>query len=205
VPIVTCDAGELHRMTGTDKHQGVAALVLGSGSLSEREAHEFVTLRAAPLLLVLDGVNDPRNFGAILRSADAAGADLVVTSRNRNVGMTPVVSKVACGAAETQLRAEVGNLARFLEYLAGAGVRIVGLDGTAATSLFDIELTGPLALVLGAEAEGLRRLTREHCDVLAKLPMHGAVESLNVSVAAGICLYEAVRQRTRLAQEGTLR
>lgn len=205
VPVVTCDADELQRMTGTGKHQGVAALVRGSGTLSEREAQEFVGARTAPLLLVLDGVNDPRNFGAILRSADAAGTDLVVTSRNRNVGVTPVVSKVACGAAETQARAEVANLARFLEHLAAAGVRIVGMHGGAGTSLFDMELTGPLALVLGAEGEGLRRLTREHCHELAKLPMHGAVESLNVSVAAGICLYEAVRQRSRLAHGGALR
>lgn len=199
VSVMACPAPELERLTGTAKHQGVAALVLGPGSLTEREATEFVKGLAAPLVLALDGVQDPRNFGSLLRTADAAGVDLVVTARSRNVGVTPVVSKVASGAAEAQALAEVGNLARFLGHLAGLGLRIVGTDEGAEATLYDAELAGPLVLVMGGEGEGMRRLTRECCDLLVRLPMHGVVESLNVSVAAGICLYECVRQRSRLA------
>ncbi len=195
VPIERCPAAELHRLTGTEKHQGVAARVSGSASLSEREAHDAVLGLERPLLLVLDGIQDPRNFGALLRTADAAGVDLVVTARNRNVGITPVVSKVACGAVESQPLAEVGNLARFLEFLAGAGVHLVGTDEAAPTTIFECNLAGPVALILGAEGEGMRRLTRERCDQLVRIPMAGAVESLNVAVAAGVCLFEAARQR----------
>ncbi len=205
VPVARRAATELQRLTGTSKHQGIAADVRGPGSLTEREAYDFLQTLDAPLLLALDGVQDPRNFGAILRTADAAGVDLVVTARSRNVAVTPVVSKVASGAAEVQVLAEVGNLARFLGHVAEAGMRIVGTDGQAETSLFEADLTGPLALVMGAEGEGLRRLTREHCDVLVRLPMQGVVESLNVGVATGICLYESVRQRGRLARAGALR
>jgi 23S rRNA (guanosine2251-2'-O)-methyltransferase len=147
------------------------------------------------MLLVLDGIQDPRNFGACLRTADAAGVDLVVTARNRNVGFTPAVSKVASGAAEVQPAAQVGNLVRFLDTLKDQGLWIVGADETAVDTLFDIDLNRSVAIVLGSEGKGLRRLTRERCDMLMRLPMHGAVESLNVSVAAGICLYECLRQR----------
>jgi 23S rRNA (guanosine2251-2'-O)-methyltransferase len=205
VPVSECTAAELRSLTGSEKHQGVAADVRGPGTLTEREVLDLLVTLSAPLLLVLDGVQDPRNFGSILRTADAAGVDLVVTARNRNVAITPVVSKVASGAAEVQPVAEVANLARFLAHVADAGIRIVGTDGTAEKSLFDAELTGAIALVLGAEGEGLRRLTREHCDELVRLPMHGVVESLNVGVAAGICLYEALRQRGRLAPGQALR
>ena len=129
-----------------------------------------------------------------------------MAGRSRTVGLTPVVSKVAAGAAEAQPLAWVANLARFLRGLGDLGVRIVGTDATAARGLYELELTGPLAIVLGGEGEGLRRLTRERCDELAALPMLGSVESLNVSVAAGVCLYEAVRQREpRLASPRTLR
>ena len=204
-PVTLCPARELERLTGSTKHQGVAAAVTGTGTLSEREAQELVRSLATPLLLVLDGIQDPRNFGAILRTADAAGVDLVVTARNRNVGMTPAVSKVASGAAEAQPVAEVGNLARFLAFMAEAGVRIVGTDDAAEATLYDQDLTGPLALVMGAEGEGMRRLTREHCEVLVSLPMRGVVGSLNVAVAAGVCLFEAGRQRGRLAGAGPLR
>jgi 23S rRNA (guanosine2251-2'-O)-methyltransferase len=205
VPVTLSSALELQRLTGTAKHQGIAALVRGAGSLSEREAGEFIAGLATPLVLVLDGIQDPRNFGSLLRTADAVGVDLVVTARNRNVGITPSVSKVASGAAEAQRLAEVGNLARFLGHMAGLGVRIVGTDEAAATSLFTADLGGPLALVMGGEGGGMRRLTREHCDLLVRLPMRGVVESLNVAVAAGICLYECLRQRSRLAPHGTLR
>ena len=150
-----------------------------------------------PLILVVDSIEDPRNFGACLRTADGAGVNLVVSGRSRGVDMTPVVSKVASGAAETLPMARVANLARFLKALRDAGVWIVGTDGTADTLVYDANLTGALALVMGGEGKGMRRLTREHCDVLVRLPMQGSVSSLNVSVAAGVCLYEAVRQRGR--------
>ena len=205
VPVTPSAEAELQRLTGTAKHQGIAALVRAGGSLSEREARDVVTALEVPLLLVLDGIQDPRNFGSLLRTADAAGVDLVVTARNRNVVVTPVVTKVASGAAETQPLAEVGNLARFLEHVANAGLRIVGTDGAAELSLFDADLSEPLAIVMGGEGEGLRRLTREHCNILVRLPMRGSVESLNVAVAAGICLYECQRQRSRLAPGTRLR
>ncbi len=139
----------------------------------------------APLVLVLDGVQDPHNLGACLRTADAAGADAVVVPRDRAVGLTPVVRKVAAGAAETVAFTQVTNLARFLRALKEQGLWVVGTDGEADTLHYAADLKGPLALVLGAEGAGMRRLTREHCDLVVRLPMLGAVESLNVSVAAG--------------------
>jgi 23S rRNA (guanosine2251-2'-O)-methyltransferase len=186
---------ELLKLTGTPKHQGVAARVAVQQELDDHAALALIAGLTDPLILVLDGVEDPRNFGAILRTADAAGVDLVVTGRSRGVAVTPVVSKVASGAAETQTLARVANLARFLRALRAAGVRTVGADEAGTADIFDISLTGPLALIMGGEGKGLRRLTREHCDALARVPMRGAVESLNVSVAAGVCVYEALRQR----------
>jgi len=188
--------GHLDKLTGTVKHQGIAALVEASARLGEAEARTRIAQMEHPLILIFDGIEDPRNFGACLRSADAAGADLVVTARSRGVGMTAVVSKVAAGAAETQPVAQVGNLARFMDFLRDTGIWLVGTDGAASASLFETDLTQPTGLVLGAEGRGLRRLTRERCDTLVSLPMLGRVESLNISVAAGICLYEAVRQRS---------
>jgi len=163
--------------------------------MNEVKAREYVQKLTEPLILVLDGIEDPRNFGACLRTAEAAGVDLVVTARNRNVGFTPAVSKVASGAAELQPVAQVGNLARFIEFLKGEGIWLVGTDEDAPGTLFEADLTGPVAVVVGSEGRGLRRLTRERCDLLVRLPMLGAVESLNVSVATGICLYECLRQR----------
>jgi 23S rRNA (guanosine2251-2'-O)-methyltransferase len=148
-------------------------------------------------LLILDGVTDPHNLGACLRTADAAGVDCVVAPRDRAVGLTPVVRKVAAGAAETIPFAQVTNLARTLESLKQAGVWVVGTAGEATDELYTVDLTGPLAVVMGAEGDGMRRLTRETCDRLVRLPMAGGVESLNVSVATGVVLYEAVRQRQR--------
>ena len=148
-----------------------------------------------PLLVVLDGVQDPHNLGAVLRTADAAGARAVVIPRSRGVGLTASVRKVASGAAESLPLVQVANLARTLSRLGEAGVRRVGTDPSAATSLFDADLRGPLALVLGSEGQGLRALTARNCDLLVSLPMLGRVHSLNVSVSAGICLYEALRQR----------
>jgi 23S rRNA (guanosine2251-2'-O)-methyltransferase len=171
--------------------------------MDERHALEYLARLDCPLVLVLDSIQDPRNFGALLRTADAAGVDLVVTARSRNVGLTPVVSKVAAGAAEAQPLAEVANLARFLAKLRDAGLWIIGTDDQADRSLFAANLRVAVALVLGAEGEGLRRLTREHCHQIVALPMHGVVTSLNVAVAAGICLYECRRQRG-LAPDGRL-
>lgn len=189
-------ADEVARLGGTDRHQGVAAIVRERAPLNEAEAKDYVRALSTPLLLVLDGVQDPRNYGACLRSADAAGVDLVVTARNRNVGLTPVVSKVAAGAAGLQPIAEVANLARFMKFLAAEGIWLIGTDDAAEKSLYEVDLKPGLAIVLGAEGSGLRRLTRERCDELVSLPMRGAVESLNVSVATGVCLYECLRQRS---------
>ncbi|MEO7386931.1 MAG: 23S rRNA (guanosine(2251)-2'-O)-methyltransferase RlmB [Gammaproteobacteria bacterium] len=200
--VTSVSAQELVTLTGTTKHQGVAALAAEQGPLSEGAARDLLTRVERPLVLVLDGVQDPRNFGACLRTADAAGAHLVVVARHRNVDVTPVVSKVAAGAAEAQPIVQVSNLVRFLETLKSQGLWIVGTDDAAPASLYDVDLTTGIALVLGAEGEGLRRLTIERCDHRVKLPMHGTVSSLNVAVAAGICLYECVRQRSAATGAG---
>ncbi len=146
-------------------------------------------------LLILDTVQDPHNLGACLRTANAAGVQAVIVPKDRSVSVTEVVRTVACGAAEKTPLVRVTNLARFLEKLKKAGVWLVGTADQAEKSLYEIDLKGPIAFVLGSEGTGLRRLTAEKCDFLAKLPMAGSVESLNVSVATGVCLYEAVRQR----------
>lgn len=188
---------ELPRVVGEGQHQGVAARARDRRLPGENElALHLDALGRPPLILVLDGVTDPHNLGAVLRSADAFAVDAVVITRDRAVGLTPVVAKTACGAAETVLVFEVVNLVRALELLKEKGVWIAGaaLDAKAE-SLYDADLTGPLALVLGAEGSGMRRLTREHCDRLLMLPMAGWVDSLNVSVAAGVFLYAAARQR----------
>ncbi|MSR07969.1 MAG: 23S rRNA (guanosine(2251)-2'-O)-methyltransferase RlmB [Gammaproteobacteria bacterium] len=196
IRIAQVSADELEKLTGTPKHQGVAALATESGPLSEGAARDLLARVPRPLVLVLDGVQDPRNFGACLRTADAAGVNLVVVARHRNVDVTPVVSKVAAGAAESQALVQVSNLVRFLEALKSQGLWIVGTDDAAETSLYDVDLTTGIAMVLGAEGEGLRRLTSERCDHRVQLPMLGTVSSLNVAVATGICLYECLRQRS---------
>jgi 23S rRNA (guanosine2251-2'-O)-methyltransferase len=187
---------ELDKLAGGGVHQGIAARVRPAVPLDENGL--FARIEAAvgpPLVLVLDGVQDPHNLGACLRTADAAGVDVVVAPRDRATGLTPVVRKVAAGAAETVPFAQVTNLARLLKDLKEHGLWIVGTDGDAEQLHYEASLTGPLAIVLGAEGSGMRRLTREHCDFVVKLPMLGAVESLNVSVATGVMLYEALRQR----------
>lgn len=178
------------------RHQGVMAQVVGTTeSPTAKDVLSLIHQRENPLLLVLDGVTDPHNFGACLRSADAAGVDAVLVPKDNAASVTEVVRKVACGAAETVPIFTVVNLARTLKSLQQAGVWLVGAAGEAEQSLYQVDLAGPLAIVMGAEGRGLRRLTREHCDYLVKLPMLGQVSSLNVSVATGICLYEALRQR----------
>ena len=196
IAVETRAGAELDAMAAGGVHQGALARVEPAAPLDEDEL--LIRLDGAaepPLVLVLDGVQDPHNLGACLRTADGAGASAVVVPRDRAVGLTPVVRKVAAGAAETVPFAQVTNLARFLRALKDAGVWIAGADAEAPVLHTAADLKGPLALVLGAEGTGMRRLTREHCDLTVKLPLRGAVESLNVSVAAGILLYEALRQR----------
>ncbi len=187
---------ELDALLPGVRHQGVIGRLHPPRERNERDLEELLEgLGHPPFLLVLDGVQDPHNLGACLRTADAAGVDAVIVPKDRAVGLTATVHKVACGAAQTVPLVRVTNLARTLRYLRDAGVWLVGTAGEGTRTIHQIDLTGPLALVMGAEGKGLRRLTREHCDLLASIPMHGVVESLNVSVATGICLYEALRQR----------
>lgn len=178
-------------------HQGVAAIAeFPNSTLSEKGLFELLKgLQHPPLLLILDGVTDPHNLGACLRSADAAGVDAVIIPKDRSVGLNATVRKVACGAAETVKLASVTNLARCLEKLKEEGIWLVGAADQADSSLYDQDLAGAIALVMGSEGGGLRRLTRESCDFLVSIPMAGALSSLNVSVATGVCLYEARRQR----------
>ena len=181
-------------------HQGVVAEVSPSQVWGEAMLDELLDrTEGAPLLLVLDGVTDPHNLGACLRSADAAGALAVIVPKDKSATLTPVVRKVACGAAEVIPLVAVTNLARTLEKLQQRGLWVVGTAGEAEVSLYDQDLTGPTILIMGAEGKGMRRLTREHCDYLVKLPMAGSVSSLNVSVATGVCLFEALRQRSAKA------
>lgn len=156
------------------------------------------SLKEPPFLLILDEINDPHNLGACLRSADAAGVHAVIVPKNRSVSLTETVRRVACGAAEKVPFVQATNLARVMDKLREAGIWIVGTADEARDSLYQTSLVGPLALVMGSEGKGLRRLTREKCDFLVKIPMFGSVESLNVSVSAGICLFEALRQRKAL-------
>jgi 23S rRNA (guanosine2251-2'-O)-methyltransferase len=179
-------------------HQGVVAPVTPSQMWSEEMLDNLLDKLEGPaLLLVLDGVTDPHNLGACLRSADAAGAHAVVIPRDRSASLSPTVRKVACGAAETVPLVAVTNLARTLKQLQQRGLWIVGTAGEAEQLIYQVDFKVPSVIVMGAEGSGMRRLTREHCDYLAKLPMAGSVSSLNVSVASGICLFEAVRQRTQ--------
>lgn len=192
VRVVTSD--ELDKAAESPRHQGVVALV--DAVLSVHSVEEVVAAADEPaLLLILDGVQDPHNLGACLRVADALGAHAVIAPKDRSVGLTPTVEKVACGAAQTVPYVVVTNLTRELKAMNALGIWTIGASQEAGTPLAECELTRPVALVLGAEGEGMRRLTRDTCDQLAAIPMVGTVESLNVSVAAGICLYEARRQR----------
>ena len=197
VPVQYVNRRALDRLTGTTAHQGVAL----KQKVTERASPDLADVLSGivnsnPLLLVLDGVQDPHNLGACLRSADAAGAHGVVIPKDRAVQVNATVRKVASGAAEHIPVTPVVNLARSLTVMRDAGIWVYGMADHAATSLFDVDLTVPVAIVLGAEGKGLRKNTREHCDQLLKIPMLGKVESLNVSVAAGVCLFEVVRQRS---------
>ena len=198
--LIDSDDDRLQKICGTHRHQGVVARVEAvqqSHSLDDT----LDGVSGDPLLLVLDGITDPHNLGACLRVADGAGAHAVIAPKDHAVGVNATVAKVASGAAESVPYFMVTNLARTLNELKERGIRVIGTSDDAEKSLYDIDLSGPVALVLGAEGSGMRQLTSRTCDELVSLPMRGAVESLNVSVASGVCLYEALRQREK-AQPG---
>jgi 23S rRNA (guanosine2251-2'-O)-methyltransferase len=195
VRVMHADARRLHGLAGEVPHQGVVAVCEAPLALQRTLDEVLADVDASTLLLLLDGVTDPRNLGACLRSANAAGARAVIVPRDRSASMTPVVAKAAAGAADSTPLVTVTNLARAMEEIKAAGIWIAGAAGEADRLLYDLDLTGPIAWVLGAEGEGMRRLTRDKCDWLARIPLAGQVESLNVSVATGICLFETVRQR----------
>jgi len=192
--LIDSSDAQLTQLAGTARHQGVVARVT---ALVARHSLDDVLddVKGAPLVLVLDGVTDPHNLGACLRVADGAGAHAVIAPKDHAVGLNATVAKVASGAAETVPYLMVTNLARSLNEMKERDIRIVGTSDDAERTIYDLDLGGPVALVLGAEGTGLRQLTRKTCDELVRIPMQGAVESLNVSVAAGVCLYEALRQR----------
>jgi 23S rRNA (guanosine2251-2'-O)-methyltransferase len=197
VPVRRVSRAELDQRVSGVSHQGVIAEMGSVAALSEQELPQFLHNMAGPaLLLVLDGVQDPHNLGACLRSADAAGVDAVILPKDRSAPLNAVARKVACGATDTVPVLRVTNLARTLRAIRDAGGWLYGAAGDAPQALYDVDLHGPVALVLGGEGKGLRRLTREHCDGLMAIPMAGSVSSLNVSVAAGICLFEVRRQRS---------
>ncbi len=200
VRLIEADGLRLAKLAGSHGHQGVAALVQPvpqARSLDDLlEQMEHADDVDPPLLLVLDGVTDPHNLGACLRVADGAGAHAVVAPKDHAAGLNATVAKVASGAAETVPYFMVTNLARTLNELKERNIWIIGTSGDAPKTIYQVDLKGPVALVLGAEGPGMRQLTRKTCDELVSIPMHGAVESLNVSVASGVCLYEALRQRS---------
>ncbi len=192
------DRDEIARMAEGANHQGALAWVNVPGARSERDLFRLLDALEKPaFLLLLDEVQDPHNLGACLRTAEAAGVQALIAPKDNAVGLTPVACKVASGAAETLPYIQVTNLARVMDALKERGIWLIGTAGEATADLFATDLTGPLGLVMGSEGKGLRRLTRERCDSLVRLPMCGQVESLNVSVAAGVCLFEALRQRGR--------
>ncbi|MBX2849388.1 MAG: 23S rRNA (guanosine(2251)-2'-O)-methyltransferase RlmB, partial [Acidiferrobacterales bacterium] len=194
--IIEVDKTSLAKRCGVAQNQGIAAYARGKSMLKELDLNPFIESLASPLLLVLDQVQDPHNLGACLRTADAAGVNAVIVGKDNSAPMSPVVQKVASGAAETMPIFQVTNIARALESIKKLGIWVIGTTDKAEQSLYRTNLTGPLALVMGAEGKGMRRLTATKCDALIKLPMAGEfVNSLNVSVATGVCLYEIVRQR----------
>ncbi len=197
IPVERLSAQKMNQRFADAVHQGVVA---SAGKLPEYVEADLERLLASSkqpcLILILDGVTDPHNLGACLRSADAAGVDFVIIPKDKNASITPVVSKVACGAAESVPLVRVTNLARAMENIKQQGVWIYGAAGEATASVYNLDCKASIALVMGAEDKGMRHLTRQQCDGLFSLPMLGTVTSLNVSVATGICLYEVLRQRS---------
>jgi 23S rRNA (guanosine2251-2'-O)-methyltransferase len=196
VRVQTAGSEALANLVGDVAHQGAVAAVRPLKPWDERDLRAALSEIQDPLLLVLDGITDPHNLGACLRTADAAGVQAVIIPKDRAAVVDGVVRKVAAGAAEFVPVASVTNLARTFSMLKESGIWVVGTDGAAEQTLYAADLKRPLALVLGAEGSGMRRLTRERCDFLVRIPMAGQLQSLNVSVAAGIALFEARRQRT---------
>jgi len=194
VRLIEADGLRLSKLAGSHGHQGVAALVKPM-ELARSLDDLLDSLQEPPLLLVLDGVTDPHNLGACLRVADGAGAHAVIAPKDHAAGLNATVSKVASGAADTVPYFMVTNLARTLNELKERNIWVIGTAGEAEKSVYQVDMKGPTALVLGAEGPGMRQLTRKTCDELVHIPMKGAVDSLNVSVASGVCLYEALRQR----------
>ncbi len=193
---IPTDTEQLSKYANTHRHQGVVAEYTRAKSYTEHDLYELLEHLDEPaFLLVLDGVTDPHNLGACLRSCDGAGVHAVIVPRDNATGITPTARKVASGAAETVPLITVTNLARTLDQLKERGIWLTGTSDTAEQTLFQANLKGPMALVMGAEDKGVRRLTEERCDFLVSIPMQGQVSSLNVSVATGICLFEAMRQR----------
>ena len=202
--LIDSDDARLQKLCGTHRHQGVVARVepVALSRSIDDTLDELDAIAGNPLLLVLDGITDPHNLGACLRVADGAGAHAVIAPKDHAAGINATVAKVSSGASDTVPYFMVTNLARTINELKDRNIRVIGTSDTATQSLYDIDLSGPVALVLGAEGAGMRQLTAKSCDELISLPMRGAVESLNVSVASGVCLYEALRQRR--AKEGAV-
>jgi 23S rRNA (guanosine2251-2'-O)-methyltransferase len=194
--VIRSPLAELDKLSDQQRHQGVIAGFKGSNVAAEGRLDAILdAIDNTPLILVLDGIQDPHNLGACLRTAEAAGVNLVIICKDRSAGITPVVRRAASGAAETLSIIQATNLARVLRALKKRGIWLAGTSDETSDSLYTTDLTGPLALVMGSEGSGMRRLTSELCDYLVSIPMAGQVESLNVSVATGVCLYEINRQR----------
>ncbi|MEY3952274.1 MAG: rRNA (guanosine-2-O-)-methyltransferase RlmB [Pseudomonadota bacterium] len=193
------DAGRLDQEAKGERHQGILALAEQTAQPTDLESllESLQSSARPPLLVLLDGVTDPHNLGAVLRAADGAGVSAVIAPKDRSAPLSDVARRVSAGASESVPYLQVTNLTRAIERLQDEGYRVLGLAGEAKDSIYQSDLTGPLALALGAEGEGLRRLVREQCDGLIKLPLQGQVESLNVSVACAVACYEALRQRER--------
>jgi 23S rRNA (guanosine2251-2'-O)-methyltransferase len=197
-----CPRSELDRLSGGERHQDVVAEFSPANLFGERDIPQLLDKAGSPpLVLVLDSVQDPHNLGACLRTAEAAGVDFVVMPRDKSAPLTAIARRAASGAAEVLPIVIATNLARVLRQLKQAGLWLAGTSDAASQSLFETDLSGPIALVMGGEGPGMRRLTQEHCDYLVRIPMKGSVESLNVSVATAVCLFEVVRQNTQ-AQTG---
>ncbi len=200
IPVERVARQQLNDLLHGVVHQGVAALTKVSAAPPAWDLEAVLErIDGVPLLLILDGVQDPHNLGACLRTAAAAGVHGVIAPRDRAVGITPVVRKVASGAVERVPFIQVTNLSRTLDTLRERGIWVVGTDGDAETAVYDVDFTVPIAVVMGGEGKGMRQLTRKHCDYVAAIPLQAGAESLNVSVAAGVCLFEAVRQRHKSA------
>ncbi|UAA38499.1 23S rRNA (guanosine(2251)-2'-O)-methyltransferase RlmB [Paraneptunicella aestuarii] len=195
ISVQFCQRKALDDKVDGAQHQGVVARAKPGRVFDEKDLQNLLENQSNGFFLVLDGVTDPHNLGACLRTADAAGVHAVIVPKDKSANLSPVARKVACGAAEVIPLIQVTNLARTLRAMQEAGVWVIGTAGEAEQLIYDCKLDGALAVVMGAEGKGMRRLTRETCDELVKLPMAGSVSSLNVSVATGVCLYEVVRQR----------